>query len=86
MEKPKCPFNDAIGGNSTEKIRNPFSGEICILEPDAVATYDVIKGAEQIASMGIMTEEKTDEMWDTVRTGIDWFKQHYAKEYMILLD
>jgi hypothetical protein len=25
-------------------------------------------------------------MWDKVRKGLDWFKQYFAKEYMVLLD
>ena len=24
--------------------------------------------------------------WSTVRKGLDWFRQHFAKEYMVLLD
>ncbi len=24
--------------------------------------------------------------WDTVRKGLDWFRQYFAKEYMVLLD
>ena len=42
--------------------------------PDAVATYDIIKGAEQLGQI------------KAVRKGLDWFIKHYTKEYMILLD
>ena len=24
--------------------------------------------------------------WPTVRKGLDWFRQYFAKEYMVLLD
>jgi hypothetical protein len=24
--------------------------------------------------------------YDTVRKGLDWFRQHFAKQYMVLLD
>jgi hypothetical protein len=24
--------------------------------------------------------------WQIVRNGLDWFRQHFAKEYMVLLD
>ena len=85
-DKPKCPFKDAIVGDEIETVQNPFSGAECALEPDAVATYDVIKGAEQIASMGMLSEERTQQMWETVREGTAWFRQHYPEEYMILLD
>ena len=85
-EIPMCPFKDAIIGECPETIANPFTGEKCTLDPQAVATYDVLKGAEQLASMGIMSDEKTEELWNTVREGIDWFRKHYPAEYMTLLD
>ena len=43
-ETPLCPFKDAMIPDKPEEIANPFSGEKCVLEPHAVATYDVIKG------------------------------------------
>ena len=85
-KQPKCPFKDAVVGDKPEMVSNPYTGQSCELTPDAVATYDVLKGAEQVASMGIMSDEKTKEMWNTVRTGLDWFRANYPKEYMILLD
>jgi hypothetical protein len=33
-------------GNEPENVANPFSGDTVLLQPDAVAVYDVIKGAE----------------------------------------
>jgi len=36
--------------------------------------YDTIIGAESIG------------MYSHVQKGLDWFKQYYASEYMILLD
>ena len=85
-ETPMCPFKDAMIGDDPEEVTNPFSGAKCTLDPHAVATYDVLKGAEQVASMGIMSDKKTDELWDTVREGVDWFRKHYPAEYMTLLD
>ena len=84
--KPKCPFKDAMVSEKPETISNPFTGQKCVLDPEAVATYDVIKGAEQIASMGMLNEKRTEQMWEEVRVGLDWFKEHYPEEYMILLD
>jgi hypothetical protein len=26
------------------------------------------------------------ELWQTVRSGLEWFREHYPKEYMVLLD
>jgi hypothetical protein len=28
----------------------------------------------------------TSKLWDKVRRNLDWFKQHNAKAYMVLLD
>ena len=45
-----------------------------MLEPEAVAVYDLIKGAEVLG------------IWKIVQQGCDWFKQYYPKEYFVLLD
>ena len=56
------------------KVTNPFSGQSCMLEPDAVAVYDVTIGANMIGD------------YETVQKGINWFIQYFPEEYMILLD
>ena len=86
LETPKCPFKDAVIADKPEIIENPFTGQKCELTPDAVATYDVIKGAEMTASMGLLSNERNEEMWETVREGLSWFRKYYPEEYMILLD
>ena len=73
-EQPQCPFKDAFIGDKPEMVSNPYTGQSCELTPDAVATYDVIKGAELFGKSKL------------VRKGLDWFIKHYTKEYMILLD
>ena len=55
-------------------VNNRFAGEPALLPWFAVAVYDVIMGSEQ-------TQD-----WDNHRKGVDWFRQHFAKEYMVLLD
>lgn len=70
----KFPFTNIIIGTESETVTNPFSGESCILSPEAVAVYDVIKGSEMLGD------------YDTVRKGLDWFMEYYPKEYMVLLD
>ena len=70
-----------------EKVSNPFSGKSVELPAFAAAVYDVIIGSNMIA-------EKHDSKfgwgsapeWKTVRQGLDWFKKHFAKEYMVILD
>ena len=45
-----------------------------ILEPDAVAVYDTLMGAELIQD------------WKRLRLGLDWFIDNEPKAYMVLLD
>ena len=71
--KRKLPFDCEVL-DKPEVITNKFSGESIELPPDAVAVYDCIKGAEIVKE------------YDMVRKGIDWFREHYPKEYMVLLD
>ena len=85
------PFADAdYGGdeiNELETITNPFSGQKAILPKFAVAVYDVTMGSNLLAEgydrkHGIGTAPA----WKDVRKGLDWFRRHFAKEYMVLLD
>ena len=76
MEKKiskELPFLCEIGDKS-EIVANRFSGQEIELQPEAVAVYDTIMGAEMM------------EQWPIVRKGITWFRQNYPKEYMVLLD
>lgn len=70
----KLPFKDIFVGSESEMVTNPFSGESCLLTPEAVAVYDTIKGCEAFGD------------YAGVRKGLDWFIDNYPKEYMILLD
>ena len=70
----KLPFDCAIIDKKPQQVTNQISGESCILTPEAVAVYDTIKGAEIFGDV------------KTLRKGLDWFRKHYAREYMILLD
>jgi hypothetical protein len=70
----KLPFDCTIYDKEPVFVTNPFSGEGCMLTPEAVAVYDVIKGAELFGD------------YKSVRKGLDWFSQNFPKEYFILLD
>ena len=76
------PF-DCVVLEHPEFLTNPFSGEKIEVQPDAVAVYDCIKGAELLAQ-GI--DDGGHPLWVKVREGLDWFRKHYSKEYMVLLD
>ena len=70
----KLPFDCEILDDAPVEVRNPYSGETCVLTPEAVAVYDTITGAQMFND------------FETVRKGLDWFVKNYPKEYMILLD
>lgn len=70
----KLPFDCTILDKGPVEVANPFSGEKVTLQPEAVAVYDTIKGAEMLGD------------YDRVQKGIDWFIEHYPKEYGVLLD
>lgn len=72
--KRKLPFKCMILDNAPVEVRNPFSGQSCILEPDAVAVYDSIMGGNMTGNYNI------------VEKGCNWFRKHFPAEYMILLD
>ena len=71
---PNPPFEVEIMDRAPVEVANPISGEKVMLEPIAVAVYDCIKGAEMMGD---------DDM---VEKGIDWFREHYPKEYWVLID
>jgi|TARA_R110000803_G_scaffold131445_1_gene198723 hypothetical protein len=73
-DKRPLPFQCKIYDKGPVKVINQFSGESCMLEPDAVAVFDSIKGAE-------ITKE-----YDMAQKGLIWFRKYFPKEYMILLD
>ena len=74
IKEPNPPFEVEIIDTKPVEVENPFSKQKVKLQPTAIAVYDCIKGAE-------MTEN-----FDIVEKGLDWFREHYPKEYMVLLD
>jgi hypothetical protein len=76
----KLPFDCAVG-IEPETIQNPFSGESITIPADAVAVYDVTIGYNHIAE-----KSGNPKHWDIVRKGLDWFRKHEPKAYMVLLD
>ena len=73
-KEPNPPFEVEIIDTEPVEVSNPFSGQKTTLQPTAVAVYDCIKGAEMMGD------------YDMVQKGIDWFIEHYPKEYGVLLD
>jgi hypothetical protein len=72
--KRKLPFECMILDTESVEVRNPFSGASCMLEPDAVAVYDMLMGCQMVGD------------YKNMRKGLDWFRKHFPSEYMTLLD
>ena len=68
------PFNVVLTDKEPVEMMNPYTGATCMLEPDAAAVYDNIKGAEMTQHYTIMNK------------GLEWFREYFPEEYMILLD
>jgi len=86
----KLPFEDADYSDeplTMETVKNPFSGESIAMPRFAVAVYDVTMGSNHLAEQYDSKHGTgTSPMWPDVRKGLDWFRQYFAKEYMVLLD
>ena len=77
-EKTRLPFDVELPEDPTVEVtvKNRFSGQSTTMPEFAAATvYDAIIGSE------LMFGD-----YDTVRKGLDWFKQHFAEQYMVVLD
>ena len=72
----------------TEKRKNRFNGESYMLTAAEAIKHDRIFINELAATL----EDKAagfdgaSKLWDKVRADINWFRQHNAEAYMVLLD
>ena len=64
-------------------VRNRFSGEEYELSAVELSMYDFIMGATMIYEMGGLGEMNVVK---DLRKGLDWFRKHNARAYMVLLD
>ena len=91
-KKYKLPFEIPSHSTTMVKRTNGLSGESTELPQFAALVYD------HTMYMSMMTEMKDKETkqtpgfsdnqddWQKVRDGINFFRQYFAKEYMVLLD
>jgi hypothetical protein len=78
---------DEQTNNKTEERKNRFSGQSFMLTKEEANKHDAIFINELAATI----EDKTagygaSKLWSKVRKDLDWFRQHNAKAYMVLLD
>ena len=73
--------------NRTEERKNRFNGESILLTKEEANKHDAIFINELAATL----EDKvsgygSSKLWDKVRKDLNWFRQHNAEAYMVLLD
>ena len=74
--------------NKTEERKNRFNGESIMLTKEEAIIHDRLFINELRATL----EDKeagvdgTSKLWDKVRADINWFREHNAEAYMVLLD
>jgi len=73
--------------DKTEERKNRFTGESIMLTKEEAAKHDAIFINELAATL----EDKqlgygASKLWDKVRKDLNWFRQHNAEAYMVLLD
>ena len=73
--------------NRTEERKNRFSGQSYMLTKEEANIHDRIF----VNEIGATLEDKelgygASKLWDKVRADLNWFRQHNAKAYMVLLD
>ncbi len=71
--------------DATEERKNRFNGESILLTKEEADRHDCIFLAEHMAE--IHTDPKTkDKHYKIMRKHLNWFRQHNAEAYMVLLD
>ena len=73
--------------NRTEERKNRFSGESIMLTKEEASKHDKIFIDEIAATLDDRTVgHGASKHWDSMRKHLNWFRQHNAKAYMVLLD
>ena len=93
-KKMKIPYDLKAGELSTELVtrQNPFSGQSIQLPEFAAVVYDTcVQWNHRMETVDQLTNQKpgfsdNQDGWQKVRDGINFFRQYFAKEYMVLLD
>ena len=93
-KKLKLPYELTEGEATADMVTriNPLSGQSIDLPRFAAIVYDIVmdlnlaaerKDAATGQALGF---SKHQDDWQKVRNGINFFRQYFAKEYMVLLD
>ena len=91
-KKYKLPF--VVKSHSTAMVKrtNPLSGQSTTLPGFAACVYDyTMYKTMEMEQLDKATKQQpgfsdNQDGWQVVRNGINFFRQYFAKEYMVLLD
>ena len=86
MVKTKQKLPKWFNGELYEKgatVQNRFSGEECELNAMELSMYDFVIGSTIILEMAGGYKHTSV---DLLRKGLDWFRIHNSRAYMVLLD
>ena len=80
--------NRANSTEKTEERKNRFNGESIMLTKEESIIHDRIFINEMEATLEDQDAgvDGTSKLWDKVRKDINYFRQHNAEAYMVLLD
>ena len=70
----ELPFDCEVYTDEKVTLTNPYTLQSEDVPGFAASVYDVIKGAEHLGD------------YQTMQKGLIWFREHFAKEYLTLLD
>ena len=82
-------LKDATMIDATEERKNRFNGQTVLLTPHEAKIHDDIFINELAATLEDKEPGKSagdSKLWNEVRRGLDYFRQHNAEAYMVLLD
>jgi len=91
-KKYKLPFEINTHSATMVKRTNPLSGQSIDLPGFAAAVYDyTMYKTMKMEQLDKATKQQpgfsdNQDGWQIVRNGINFFRQYFAKEYMVLLD
>jgi len=86
MKTKKQPVPKWFNGVIYDKggiVANRFSGEEIELNNVELSMYDFVIGASTVIEMGMFN---TPSHVKDLRAGLQWFREHNAEAYMVLLD
>ena len=83
MKEKKLPkWFDGTIYSTGNKVTNPFSEESIELTAEELSMYDFLLGAQMLFDLGMNDKSVLKDF----HNGLNWFRKHNSKAYMVLLD